>query len=140
MLQAVNDLRVKGEELTYETRLPKSFLALLVSSLKEYGVEVIHFYDKEGLVEIVTSHGTVAMKGSFSVNDVKRKLRNEMYAVFNERFDRRVKLLSSKGWDYIPRYLMYAKSEKEAENGWGLSSSAIMYMDDFLFNMKIERL
>lgn len=140
MLQAVNDLRVKGEALSFETKLPKSFLALLVSSLKEYGVDVRQICDKGDVIEITTSHGTVEMKGTFSVADVRRKLRNEMYAVFNERFDKRIRFLRSKGWEYIPRYLSYARSAKEAENGWGLSSSAIMYMDDFLFKMKTETL
>lgn len=138
MLQVVNDLREAGKGLPLKTRLPKSFLALLVSSLKDYGVEVTNIIDMKGAHKIVTSHGTVEMKGSFSVADVKRKLRNEIYATLNERFDRRVRLLRSKGCEYIPKYLSYAKSEKAAQNGWGLTSSAIMYMDDFLFNMKLE--
>lgn len=140
MLQTVNDLRVKGEGLMFKTKLPKSFLALLVSSLKESGVNVKNIYDECGVYVIGTSHGTIKMKGSFSVTDVKRKLRNEIYATLNERFDKRVRLLCSKGWEYIPKYLSYAKSEREAHNGWGLTSSAIMYMDDFLFNMKLETL
>ncbi len=140
MLQAVNDFRVKGEALSFETKLPKSFLALLVSSLKEYGVNVRQIRDKGDVTEIATSHGTVEMKGAFSISDVKRRLQGEVYGVLNERFDRRVELLHNKGYKYCKHYVCFAKSERNAQNGLCIPNAAIMYADDFMFNMKLEQL
>lgn len=142
MLQAVNDLRVQGKGLSFETKLPKSFLALLVSSLAEYGVKVKCLREKGGggVIEIVTSHGKVEMKGSFSVHDVKHKLHCEIYGVLNERFDKRVDLLHSKGYHYYRQYTCFAKSERNAQNGLCIPNAAIMYADDFMFRMKLEQL
>lgn len=140
MLQAVNDLRVQGKGLSFETRLPKSFLALLVSSLAEYGVRVTNIFDKPDHIEIVTSHGKVEMKGTFSVQDVKHKLQCEIYGVLNERFDKRVDLLHSKGYHYYRKYTCFAKSERNAQNGLCIPNAAIMYADDFMFRMKLEQL
>ena len=140
MLQAVNDLRVNGECLSFETKLPKSFLAVLFYSLKEYGVIVKGIHDKGGSHEIVTSHGTIEMKGTFSVNDVKRRLQGEVYGVLNERFDKRVEILHSKGYKYYKQYTCFAKSERNVQNGLCIPNAAIMYADDFMFNMKLEQL
>lgn len=140
MLQTVNDLKVMGEGLMFKTTLPKSFIALLVSSLKKSGVDVKDIYDVDSVHVIVTSHGVVQIGGIFSVADVERKLCNEIYITLNARFDERVRLLYSKGCKYFPNHLIYAKSEVGARNAWGFTPSAIMYMDDFLFNMKLETL
>lgn len=140
MLQTANDLNVMGEGLMFKTKLPKSFIALLVSSLKKSGVDVKDVYDVDGVHVIVTSHGVVQIGGIFSVADVRRKLRNEIYITLNARFDERVRLLYSKGYEYFPNNLIYAKSEMDARKVRGVTSSAIMYMDDFLFNMKLETL
>lgn len=140
MLQVVNDLREAGKGLPLKTRLPKSFLALLVSSLKDYGVEVTNIIDMKGAHKIVTSHGTVEMKGSFSVLDVKHRLWNEIYGALNERFDKRVLQLREKGCRYYKKHTCFAKSERSAEIGSGIPNAAIMHMDDFMFNMTLERL
>ena len=140
MLQTANDLNVMGEGLMFKTKLPKSFIALLVSSLKKSGVDVKDIYDVDGVHVIATSHGVVQIGGIFSVEDVKRKLRNEIYITLNARFDERVRLLYSKGCKYFSNNLIYAKSEMDARKARGFTPSAIMYMDDFLFNMKLETL
>ena len=140
MLQAVNDLRVNGKGLSFETRLPKSFLALLVSSFAKSGVEVKNIYDMDGAVKIQTSHGDVVMRGAFSVNDAKRRLRNEIYGRLNKRFDERTERLIANGFRYYKEHTCFAKSDKQAEIGSGIPNAAIMYMDDFMFNSAMEML
>lgn len=140
MLHTVNDLRVMGEGFKFKTSLPKSFVALLVSSLGKLGVTVKDIRDKDGVREITTSHGVVKMKGTFSVADVKNRLLCGIYGVLNERFDSRVAQLRAKGLHYYKEHTCFAKSECSASNGSGIPNAAIMHMDDFMFNMKLETL
>lgn len=138
MFTTLYDLKVKGENLMLKTRLSKSFLALLVSSLKEDGVDVFNIYDDGHNTNVVTSYGTITMRDCFSVHDFKAKLRDELFRKLNERFDDRVELLKSKGYSYYKKYVCFAKSEKEAQNGAGIPNAAVMHMDEFIFKLRLD--
>lgn len=140
MLQAANDLKVMDEGFDFETSLPKSFVALLVSSLEKYGVTVKDIRDRGDVREIHTSHGVARMKGSFSSDNVMTRLLSEQYRVLNKRFDDRVERIKAKGLSYFKEHTCFATSEMRASNGLGITNSAIMHMDDFMFNMTLDRI
>lgn len=134
MLRRIYDLRVEGP--LFETKLPKSFVGLLVSSLEEYEISVKDIYDKEGAVVVDTSCGSVTMWGTFSVNDVIRSVRNILYRKLNRRFDKRVALLESMGYKYYKACACFAMSEKEAHIGDGISNAFIMHAEEVIFKLR----
>lgn len=140
MLTAISDLQRLGSSRNFETKLPKSFLGIVVSSMAKLGVEVTNIIDLGGnRIKVCTSHGDVVMKDTWSVNDLKRRLYGEKCRENNERFDQRVEYLKSKGFHYYKQHTCFAKSEKGAEIGSCIPNATIMYADDFMFNMAIER-
>lgn len=136
MLRRVYDLSAEG--LLFETKLPKSFVGLLVSSLGEYNILVKGIYDKEGAVVVDTSCGSVTMWGTFSVNDVIRSVKNELYRKLNRRFDRRVALLESMGYKYYKECACFAMSEKETLIGGGISNAFVMHAEEIIFKLRFE--
>lgn len=138
MFTTLHDLKIKAENFMFNTRLPKSFLGLLVSSLEEDGVRVFNIYDDEHNTNVVTSYGTLTMRDCVSVNDFKAKLRDEVFRKLNERFDDRVELLKSKGYSYYKKYVCFAKSEKAAQNGDCIPNAAVMHMDEFIFKLRLD--
>lgn len=138
MLTSIYDMQMVGKETNFKTKLPDSFIGVLVTSLGKSGVRVINIHDEGKDVVISTSLCEVRMTGSFSVDGIKRKLRNEYYGFLNERFDQRVRLLKEKGYKYYREYTCFAKSEISARNGNGISNGSIMHQEDFLFNYNLE--
>ena len=140
MLTAISDLQRLGSSKNFETKLPKSFLGILVSSMAKLGVEVTNIIDLgDTRIRVCTSHGNIVMIGTWSVDDFKRKLYLEKCRENNERFDQRVEYLKSKGFQYYKQHTCFAKSEKGAIIGSCIPNATIMHADDFMFNMAIER-
>lgn len=138
MLADIYDMQMEGKKLAFKTKLPKSFLALLIRSLSKDGVIVNNIHDDGGEIIVSTSLCEIRMTGSWSVSDFKRKLRNEYYRFLNERFDKRVELLRSKGYQYYKEYACFAKSEMSARNHNGIPNGVVMHEHDFLFNINLE--
>lgn len=61
-------------------------------------------------------------------------VRNEYYQKLNERFDKRVEELRSKGYSYYKEFVCFAKSEMAARNHNGINNATIMHSDDYHFN------
>lgn len=101
MLTEVYDFKRIGESLNFKTKLPKSFIGVLVASLEKDGVKVYDIHDEGMEIVVSTSLCDVRMTGSWSVNDFKRKLR-------------RVEILMSNGYRYYKEYSCFAKSEASA--------------------------
>lgn len=140
MLTAISDLQRLGSSRNFETKLPKSFLGILISSMKKLGVEVNNIIDLGGnQIRVCTSHGDVVMTGTWSVDDFKRRLYNDKCRENNKRFDQRVEYLKSKGFQYYKQHTCFAKNDIGAIIGWCIPNATIMYADDFMFNMAIER-
>lgn len=59
--------------------------------------------------------------------------KNEYYKKLNERFDKRVQILMSKGYKYYKEFVCFAKSEMSVRN-YGISNGVIMHCDDYHFN------
>lgn len=120
--------------------LPPTFARLLSESLCKKGAQLIGVSKHGSIYNIFTNMGTISMEGSFSVDDVERKLLNEAYKVLNKRFDERVSKVKDKGLSYYKEHTCFARSEKSAQNRSGISNASIMHMDDFIFNLTLDRL
>lgn len=141
ILTDICDMRVIGERMGFNTNLPKSFIGALVGSLKRDGVDVLDIRDDGQNVHIIkTSLCEVKIKGAFSVEMLKKKLRNTYYGILNKRFDERAGLLREKGYRYYRKYNCFAASEKQASIGGGITNGAIMHENDFLFNLLMEEI
>lgn len=138
MLTEIYDFKMIGREKRFSTRLPESFIGVLVSSLGKLGVTILDIHDENDEIIVTTSLMEVRMTGSWSANDLKRKLRNEYYGFLNKRFDERVKFLQDKGYTYYKQYTCYAVSEISAKNGSGIPLGVIMHQTDFLFYYNFE--
>ena len=74
MLTTLNDYRVLGEQSGVKTTLPKSFVGVLIKALEAKGHKLIAITSRDGRHIIDTDKATVIMTGSFSANDVVKKL------------------------------------------------------------------
>lgn len=120
------------------TLLKEEFIATLVASLEKDGVQILEIHDEGPETVLVTSLCTVRMFGIWTLDDFRHAVRNEYYRFLNERFDRRVELLKSNGYQYYKEYACFAKSETSARNHCGIHTGVVMHENDFLFNFNLE--
>ena len=59
---------------------------------------------------------------------------NAYSKMLNERFDKRVEVLKSKGYYYSKEHVGFAKTPKGFEIGNWISNGVIMHCEDFYFN------